>query len=563
MIDKPVFDFVKEGKFGIPINVPDSPTLGIYLCNGPGNKVISEEDACNQIETINFTGPPGMASVLYYALTFMLSGEDWNVAKIDEWIEVSTTSPEYYQKTIATKKSLEAGIKEGLTHAASAVADYEMAAHDVRKYAEIMKYFAEKDEYMLKGMFIDQVDVHNGKLAMISLVQTWPTLIADFQKLTDEDTDPKTIAKKLKISEAEAMLLTTKNKLYINWKSSFGEAVKGRYERLKGLSVSKEKMISEYRDWLKPYITRYKMTKLGSGTTAGRAEVFKAFADISASSTFTNGIQIWAWKALKPAEARKKEIEKEEDFLIHPYDPWVRENLILDEKNGLAGLYPWLKHDRYYCIDCKKYHVPAVIKCPSCGGRIEKRFVADQIVEEDILPPWKAKQMSLNPSELYYTFFVIDVFRAGSKLPVGEIEDITFSVYTYAVSQNIMLVKLLELKCREMEFEKYIDEILGIRSGEENIMDLVKKDFPELFEESKKEPGEFEKMSMDLRKISEQFGSFFKRGRAPKAPGKFMFVKPGPYETDFKDRITKYYLSVSGKEFVAVRNFLKSKMGVG
>ena len=41
-----------------------------------------------------------------------------------------------------------------------------------------------------------------------------------------------------------------------------------------------------------------------------------------------------------------------------------------------------------------------------------------------------------------------------------------------------------------------------------------------------------------------------------------MFVKPGPYETDFVDRITKFYLAVNGKHFGSIKEFLKSKMGV-
>jgi len=41
-----------------------------------------------------------------------------------------------------------------------------------------------------------------------------------------------------------------------------------------------------------------------------------------------------------------------------------------------------------------------------------------------------------------------------------------------------------------------------------------------------------------------------------------MFIKPGPYETDFSDRITKFYLNVTYGEFAMIRDFLKGKMGV-
>jgi hypothetical protein len=41
-----------------------------------------------------------------------------------------------------------------------------------------------------------------------------------------------------------------------------------------------------------------------------------------------------------------------------------------------------------------------------------------------------------------------------------------------------------------------------------------------------------------------------------------MFSKPGRYETDYSDRITKYYLNVTGGDFGMIKSFLKTKMGV-
>ncbi|MBU3904603.1 MAG: hypothetical protein KJ906_00435 [Nanoarchaeota archaeon] len=555
MIEKDIFEFGK--KIGIPINVPDNPTLGIYVANGPSNKVVGEEDACNLLSKLNYTGPPGMASVIYYALVFMLNNNKWNVSKINEWIEVSAKDTEYFQKTLATKQGLETKVKEGLTSAAASLADYEMVQHDLRKYKQMVNYYYEKDEHMLKSMFIDQVDIHNGPLSMVQLGSRWPTLISDFQKLTDEDNEPSKIQKKLKISEAEAMLLTTKNKLYSTWKKTFKNTVVSRYETLVGLARSKEKSIDEYRNWLKPYIARYKMTKLGSESVGGRAAVFKSFADISASSTFTNGIQLWAYKPLAPIDVKHREIKKEGKFIIYPYDSWIREHFILDDKKGLANIYPWLKNERGYCSKCKKYQ-DMNNRC-KCGGFIEKRYVADEIVETEILPTWEAKENNLDPKESYYSFMVIDVFRAGSKLPVGEIEDITFSVYSYMISHNVLLVKLLELKCREREFELYIDEILGVRRGEDDIKGIIEKDFPNLMKEPKKE-SELEKITTDLRKMGGQFSSMFKS--KPKVPGGFMFSKPGQYESDFKDRIPKFYLNPNGKDLASITEFLKSKMGV-
>ncbi|MBU3896890.1 MAG: hypothetical protein KJ697_03070 [Nanoarchaeota archaeon] len=563
MIDKPIFDFTNGKGWGIPINVPDKPTMGIYLCNGPDNRVVNEEENCNQITKLNFTGPVGIASAMYYSLVFMLGTEKFNVSKIDEWIEISPTFTEYYQKTVSSKRQLEAQIKEGLGSAASAVADYELVEHDLRKYGRIMKLFSEKDEHSLRSMFIDQVDMHTGEgFSLFSMPKRWPTIITDFQAMNDTDLEINPVAKKLNVSKAESTILVTKNKMFVNWKGEFLNVVKRRYETLKGLETARKKSIEEYKIWLKPYISRYKMTKLGSESALGRANVFKSFSDLAGISTYTNNITIWAWKDLKPTEARKSDVIKEGDFIIHPYDSYVRDNLILDPKKGLAKEYPWLANERFYCSDCKKYYASKTDLCPKCKRPVEKRTVADEVVEEQILPDWKAKRFALNPSELYYSFFIIDVFRSGSRLTIGEIEDITFSVYAYAISQNIMLVKLLELKCREMEFERYIDEIIGLKLGQEDIMDVVKKEFPLLFGKKGEEENALDKFMKELRVMFSGISRSSSAMKMPKMEG-IMFSKPGQYETDYADRITKYYLNVIGGEFNMINKFLKGKMGVG
>jgi len=126
---------------GIPSTIPNSPYLGYYVCVGPVLPVTLEQGSNQQVE-INFTGSPGTASGLYYSLVFQLLNWQFNVVKVDEWIEVSPTHREYYERTIASKGALEGAIKEGLRSAAQAVADYELVKHDLRKYREMMDYLA-------------------------------------------------------------------------------------------------------------------------------------------------------------------------------------------------------------------------------------------------------------------------------------------------------------------------------------------------------------------------------------------------------------------------------------
>jgi len=547
---------------GIPSNV-DKPTLGAFLCAGP-TRTPGEEEKANQIADLNFTGKPGTASALYYSLVFQLPKWGWNVEKADEWIEVSPTHKEYYERTIATKQMLESTIKTGLTSAAQAVADFELMNHDLRKYKEILRYFAKKDEHSLKAMFIDQVDVHTDlpgqPISMRTIASRWPTIIADFIRLTDEDIEPDKIAKKLDISKAEAVILATKNKLYKQWKDLFGKTAQERYELLSGLVGSRKKSIKEYREWLKPYISRFKMTKLGGERVPVRAGTLKSFADVTGLAVFSNGIRIFAWKPLKTVEFRKPAAEVKGKFIIDPYDDFIRENYILDPSKGLASIYPWLRNDRKYCQKCKAYYPPSVIMCDKCHSTaLIDRKVADEIVERDILPAWEKKERALDPFELYYVFLDMNILRLGSRIPVGEIEDITFTMKNYTISQNVLLVKLLELRCRDIELERYIDEILGIKFEEREVGELVKEEFPELFP-SKKISG-LKTYVKGLRDTYKSYSEFFKKFKLPKFKS-FMFVKPGPYETDFKERISKHYIVIAGVHFNTVADFIKSRMGV-
>ncbi|MBR9682702.1 MAG: hypothetical protein GOV02_03420 [Candidatus Aenigmarchaeota archaeon] len=575
MVDKPIFEFLggtgghpeKQTKPGIPINLVNAQTRGHYLLSGP-EKAAGEEDAANQYANLNFTGLPGTASGLYYSLVFEMGRLGFKVNKADEWIEVSPTHRAYWEKTTATKQMLEGVIKQGLASAAALVSDHELAKHDIRKYEEILKYFAAPPgkQHSLRAMFVDNVDAHTdlpggGAISLRTSVQRWPTLIADFMKLDDNDTEPDAIAKKYNLSKAESVILTTKNRLFLEWKSMFKGAAKDRYVTLTAMVRSREKSITEYKEWLRPYIARYKLTKTG-GTKAG---TLRSFADIAGQATFFNFIRIFAWKPMQPTEPRRapSEVVKgphAQAWWIYPYDDWMRYNYVLNSKRGLAAIYPWLMEEKKYCSSCKKYYPANKVRCDDCGGfGLENRFYGDQVMENEVLAKWKS--FGFNPEDLYYYFIDMKVERAGSSLPIGEIEDITFSMKGHVASQNVMAVKALELKCREIELEHYIDEMLGYKSEQKDISDIVKEKLPEIFDE-KKEVTPTEKLGEEIEKISKILGLKGDR-KGPATPSKsLMLLKPGQYERDMEERITKQYLSPAGGQFGTVVGFLKSKMGV-
>jgi hypothetical protein len=201
------------------------------------------------------------------------------------------------------------------------------------------------------------------------------------------------------------------------------------------------------------------------------------------------------------------------------------------------------------------------LKCDECGSiRLEDKTYADEIVETQIIPAWIKRELGLDPRELYYMFLDFDIYRIGTRLQVGEMEDIIFYTKIFVLSQNALLVKILELKCRDIELERYIDEMLGIRFDEKDISELVKEEFPGLFGKPKELSGA-QKYMKDMEKSFETYTGFFKGVKIPKA-GNLIFFKQGPYERDLRDRITKHYCKYAALHLGVVTQFLKQKMGV-
>jgi len=70
-------------------------------------------------------------------------------------------------------------------------------------------------------MFIDQVDINLPEgVSMRSIAPRWPTIIADFQQLSDEEDTTEKIKKKIDVSKAEAVILATKVRLFKKWKKN-------------------------------------------------------------------------------------------------------------------------------------------------------------------------------------------------------------------------------------------------------------------------------------------------------------------------------------------------------
>jgi hypothetical protein len=512
---------------GAQVSGASSPWLGRAIISSPFESHMS----------LDFTGPPGASAGIYYSLVFQLSKWEYQVHKIDEWVEVSPVHAQFYQMTIKQKEDLENKIKTGLGSAAQAVADLELLLHDKRKYEEMLHYLGyetkaiegedqidftpdqdekkrkerEKhaDNHSLKAMFIDQVDIHTGEgISMRSIVSRWPTLISDFQRMTDEDIDPDKVKDKLGVSKAEGVVLVTKNKLFLEWKKLFLPEVKARYMRIMDLVRSRRTSVDEYKKWLEPFIARHKILEEGMATPGRRSMIRTYFAMPFHHAQAASEIVLWVWKDFTVPEIYKVPSEEIALSKTEPDDAWTRRELIFNKDHGLIVKYPWITNE---WIAKKK-----------------KEFYSD---------PGGGMNKMLRRKH-YYSFFRISYMRSNYKDQTGfELEDGWFDISMLVMSQNVLFVKLLELAAKQEEFNKYVDSLLGT-------LHRIPGTPPEI-------------------KGKETFA-----GKAKLFLGHFnlamRFLKRGPYEKDFDERLTKYYFApIAGERYVPIVNFIKQKMSYG
>ncbi len=496
----------------------NSPLAGHSIVSFPREQTIS----------LNFTSPPGGSSSLYYSLCFQLRKWEYQVHRADEWIEVSPVHQAYYQLTQKQKEELENKIKSGLDSAARTIADMELLKHDERKYREFLAYFGieydnnskqftedpkKRDEHSIKAMFIDQVDVHSGEgISMRSIVSRWPTLITDFLKISDDDTDPDKLKDKLDVSKAEAVVLVTKNKVYKQWKKLFEPQLKERYQRITELVKSRETSVTAYREWLRPFIARHKLIEEALARPDEIRGFKTSFATPLGSATSVSKTVLWAWRELTLPEIFKGGTERLarelDEGKINVYDEWTKKTLIFNKEHGLIAKYPWVT-DKW--VEAQK---------------------TDMLNAKSGTPSWLIKH------KLYYSFFNITLTKTNIKSPTGaEMEDGVFEISAVLMSANALFVKLLELRAKQEDMNRYIDSLMGIGPK------AIEGKIPEYKERRYLQP-------------LKNFAGFFGLN--------MQFIKRGPYERDYKDRMTKYWSgAMGGLRYKPVVEFIKRKMSMG
>ena len=556
---------------------------------------------------LDFTTPIGKWTAGSYSLFFQLPKWGFVRHKIEEWIFVSPVFREYYQLTVQQADQLEGIIKAGLASIAQAIGDMDLVWHDLRKYKEFLDYFTQiekgkrekkeeevrKGEQSLKAVFIDQVDVHTGEgIALKLIAPRWPTIIADFMKLSDEDTEAKkimqTFDKKFgyKISEPQAVVLATKNRLYVEWRDRlFKPTVQERYQSLLGLFEARKKSVKEYKEMLKPTIARAKMINDALTGHETRSKILKSWYRPDSQAVSADFMKLWAWKPFAPAEkykitrmnldkihASKAGFTQEQIKELHDHldrkgesgnveKAWDEIIDALPQEPSIDKLVKALVKDveREWKVKITAWDIY------QAREMLTKNF-KDSIIGLGGIEPWV-----FSP---YFIFIDVPMLRTVLRMPSGEeIEDVQIeNLKGSNRSQNFIIIHCLELIARDKQLDQHIDNLLGemgVRGKEMmTIEELVKKEFPEIYgAEEKKE--EKKKGLEGVRNASEGIKNAVNSVRV--GIGKFFgalgfkmqfFQAEGPYEFMFYHRVAKYYQPEVGHSFNVVRDFLKGKFQV-
>ncbi len=441
----------------------------------------------------------------------------------------------------------------------------------------------------LKAVFIDQVDVHTGEgVALKLIVSRWPNIIVDFMKMLDSMTTSEDIVKNFvpKITTAEGVVLATKNKLFLEWKKLFKNSVKQRFLNILSLMNARRKSIEQYKKWLRPYVVQHELLqesheKGGSpyGASAGASGVgtgpggrsLTHRLKVGAHAMSFHDIAVYAWKPFAPgdiyrATVERKNVDVELMYLGKKKDERAEDEVIL-ERFGL----------KYEDVDGGKFTInfwlnpyDIVAKVALFGekaGTKANRINGNSLIEEY---PWlKPKEIEaqviklmkesrdqprnsyntllLHPDYLYYILWDLLFSRAIISIPQGTVDDGFVFIKIAFISQNVLLVKLVDRWASEQKFDRTVEEVLGLTAIEDsekideritgNMEDVAKRRFKTLYAGLEKgtEIKEFDLAKSFAHKLNEIENSFKIFGMT------FQLFKKGPYETNLKDRITRQF----------------------
>lgn len=555
---------------------------------------------------LNPTTQPGGTIGIFYGAAFEARKDGWQTYKFDEHLEISPVHAQYYQLTHEQKEKLEAKIKQGLAGIAQSVADLELVEHDIRKYKVLQDAFNEaeskdserkrKGHLRLKAIFVDEVDHYTGgggpgqpgrlSMAFMRNNAIMPTVVDDFMEMRSKE-DLKTNTRFSNLPDVEKRMLEIKWNAYLDWLKLFGSAIDMRMQRLETLRKSRTETLRQYRDWLKPIITRYKLIEESFERSGERKDLPMHFIRSQGNAVSYNTSVVWIWKHLFRLEERmipREFYAKHAEELV-PLDEWTLSNLVFNFRHGLIADFPWITKEW------------------------AKKTVGDLFVQ----PPGSWISSWLKKDFLYYNFFKLEMQRGNIRMASGyEMEDTDFYCDNYVFSRNAMAAKCLEMKSKREEIEFYIDNIIGQKHQPKEggcpigyhkffgkywiskhfmkIMPKMRDFFGQLtdVEWSKLETGgkpikmskteffsafgdketskakfDFIEQPLEDDEIYEKQGYWLELfGVSKGGLKKYFFRNTGPYENNFFERITKFYFKWSAEKHEGMVNNIQKRMSL-
>jgi hypothetical protein len=374
------------------------------------------------------------------------------------------------------------------------------------------------------------------------------------------------------VSEAEGVVLATKNKLFNEWASTFGKVVDDRYERLIGMAKARKFSIEEYKKMLRPYIDRYmSIHEIGPSENRGGS-----WLRSGAQATSIDHATIWAYKPLtrpEPTRITYENYSGSVDILKADFCP----SFMAVIKKNIAAIRVAGKDDPKKKIDTLKLAPTGIEPLDKWVWALYKYIEDDYKIKFSLVELLKYRNNFIDDwgkgPEPYFKCFDTKVERAIIRLPDGtELEDMTFyPLHFYLESYNALFLRFLELKAQEKRLDRYLDEMLGNTTSGKKLKELD-ADYEGLFSASFREKVDNGKEKKEEPKFDIKFGEDLRAAREAAQPqvlkecgevaSQFRMFNKGPYEARFDDLITGPYFNDIGSSMGKVQTFLKAKFDI-
>jgi hypothetical protein len=266
-----------------------------------------------------------------------------------------------------------------------------------------------------------------------------------------------------------------------------------------------------------------------------------------------------------PGELRKGELGPGKDIHYRLFDPKVgkivkgKMTFIIDPYDDLVKQWCKKMSDHY---DVGIYEDETEVEMLKKHGKEVKspRVLVRQVMLDAITQDYATSMTEMKTNALYYVFFDVLLLLSLVKTPPPEALEtdnvMIWPLRGWFMSQNALLIHLIELAVRALKFDGYVDEMIGAKSIEEKILEEVNEEIE----------GKEEIKPSSLSRFFHRFGEWRKGVLEYGSPLDrliHVFVKRGPYETMFYERVSKLMARGMGGYYGQQINFLKEKMGVG